>query len=212
MEYAIEEDRIMEINELRNRRKGELLDVWRARVDMVEEGGMEMSYIDDDGGGGGVVDEILSNDDARYAKDDEARVRKDELDGYYETRMSERLEDVDYDEYGIAAAAGGDFDDVYERSLDELRASRSDRLGSRTLGVLSNSIALEDGREYVRRAKRARKFLIDVERELSNELLGGGGDGDGGVVSDEDVAVFFRRPSTLEEERMYRSIIRKIVD
>ncbi len=55
---------------------------------------MEMSYIDDDGGGGGVVDEILSNDDARYAKDDEARVCKEELDGYYEMRMSERLEDV----------------------------------------------------------------------------------------------------------------------
>ncbi len=39
MEYAIEEDGIMEINELRNWRKGELLDEWMARVDMVEEGG-----------------------------------------------------------------------------------------------------------------------------------------------------------------------------
>lgn len=34
------------------------------------EGGLEMSYIDDDGGGEGVVDEILSNDDVRYAKDE----------------------------------------------------------------------------------------------------------------------------------------------
>jgi hypothetical protein len=79
MEYAIEEDGIMEINELRNWRKGELLDEWMARVDMVEEGGrgnrgreggLEMSYINDDGGGEGVVDEILSNDDVRYAKDE----------------------------------------------------------------------------------------------------------------------------------------------
>ena len=35
---------------------------------------------------------------------------------------------------------------------------------------------------------------------------------DGGLVSNEDVAAFFRRPLTLKEERMYRSIICQIVD
>jgi hypothetical protein len=66
------------------------------------------------------------------------------------------------------AAAGSDFDDVYEKSLDELRASRSGRLGSRTLGVLSTSIALGDGREYVRRANRA---LLMTNDSLSSEIV-----------------------------------------
>ena len=66
------------------------------------------------------------------------------------------------------AAAGSDFDDVYEKSLDELRASRSGRLDSRTLGVLSTSIALGDGREYVRRANRA---LLMTNDSLSSEIV-----------------------------------------
>lgn len=66
------------------------------------------------------------------------------------------------------AAAGSDFDDVYEKSLDELRASRSGRLGSRALGVLSTSIALGDGREYVRRANRA---LLMTNDSLSSEII-----------------------------------------
>ncbi|KAL3807068.1 hypothetical protein ACHAXA_006660 [Cyclostephanos tholiformis] len=39
MEYAIEEDRIMEMRELRNKRKGELVNEWEARVNEVEGGG-----------------------------------------------------------------------------------------------------------------------------------------------------------------------------
>jgi hypothetical protein len=52
---------------------------------------------------------------------------------------------------------------------------------------------------------------VDVKRALADKL--GRMDGDrGGAVSNKNVSDIFRRPLMLKEEKMYWSIMRKIVD
>ncbi len=122
---------------------------------------------DDDGS---MADEILSNKYMQFAKDDEVRRHREELEGYYEEWMMERLDDV---YFGGNDGNVGDFDKAYERSLDKLWASQSGRLGPCMLGVLSNLIALEGGREYVCRMHEG--ILGGNRGELLNIFLGRGG-------------------------------------
>jgi hypothetical protein len=200
----------------------------------------------------GVVREILQEEERQMIMEDSVSQQRKELELYERTMMAQVVaanEDAVDDtgrgggnvreerkfgqegavgaveEAAAAAAAASSFDSAYETAIARIQKSRKTKIGPRTLGILANSFALEEGKEYIRKSKREKEFLMEVERELElyfrergggvvkeKEGVVGSDDDDIVVVGDEDMATFFRPPENLAEERMYRSIIRQIAD
>eukprot|EP00571_Detonula_confervacea_P017501 CAMPEP_0172303882 /NCGR_PEP_ID=MMETSP1058-20130122/5395_1 /TAXON_ID=83371 /ORGANISM="Detonula confervacea, Strain CCMP 353" /LENGTH=1584 /DNA_ID=CAMNT_0013014919 /DNA_START=83 /DNA_END=4838 /DNA_ORIENTATION=+ len=206
VDYAVDEEKRSEQREWNEQKKRELVESWELESRQVEEriqenGGEDLLNND------AVSREIIANDDEKEYLASEAKRQREELD-FYERQLLQRKE-VEMGDYERANAASNsnnaddaddNFDTAYESALTQIQASRSSKLGPTSLGVMANSIALEEGLQYVRDQKVQREFIKEVEQEA-------------GLVdaSDEDVALFFKAPVTYEEERMYRSIVRQIV-
>lgn len=221
VDYTVDEERLAEIRSLDERKKQELIQQWEMEGISVEnkiDADLEVKAeaveraIEKDG----VVREIIREEERQLSMEEVASQQKNELE-MYERSLMAKVENDDDDDGGDTTFAADSFDDVYETAIDQIQKSRSTKLGPRTLGIMANSFALEEGKEYIRNSKREKEFLMEVEKELAlyfKETKGRGGSGGGGdvIVSDEDVASFFRSPVTLAEERMYRSIVRQIAD
>ena len=204
IDYTIEEEKNMELRNLRYRKKEELVARWEERNANVDNVGTDGNY-DNNYENDGVVNEIVTNDDERYSLENAKRAQINELESYYEEQMMQRQLSVDKEDVNSSSSSGSsisgdatvddgkskDFDTLYEETINTLQTSRYDKLQARTLGVLSNSLALEDSLEYIRRKKRLNEFDTSVKKELiDNEFI---------------------KPRTVEEDRIYRSIIRQIV-
>ena len=202
IDYTIEEEKNMELRNLRYRKKEELVARWEERNANVDNVGTDGNY-DNNYENDGVVNEIVTNDDERYSLENAKRAQINELESYYEEQMMQRQLSVDKEDVNSSSSSSisgdatvddgksKDFDTLYEETINTLQTSRYDKLRARTLGVLSNSLALEDSLEYIRRKKRLNEFDTSVKKELiDNEFI---------------------KPRTVEEDRIYRSIIRQIV-
>lgn len=205
IEYTIEEAKLMERRELNEQRKREMLEQWEIERKLKEDERVneittsDNTESDDFLERDGVAREILADAQAKEEARLEFNQRQVELDEYerttFEMRMQEALDKFD-------DTANMDIDELYEMVLNEIQMSRKKNLGPKSLGVLANSIPLEDARAFLRKQKKEKEFLREVEELVAVE----------GVQSDEDVEAFFRRPGDYNEERMYRGIIRQIVD
>ena len=208
VDYAVEEEKLAEKRILNEQKKKELIQTWENESFMAEQRIEDQfsssttnnneEIINNDA----IAREIISNDNERDLLEERKQKQLNDLDFY--SRQLQQRKDVE----GVVSKATESFyqddvdiDAVYEETLTQIQSSRKNKLGPKSFGVLSNSIALEEGREYVMKQKEQKEFLASVEREA-------------GLVdaSDEDVTLFFRPPVNLVEERMYRSIVRQIVD
>ena len=206
VDYAVQEEKMTEVREMNQQKKRQLIESWE------QEGKAQEELIDKDlqsspDGGetilqkDGVVGEIIQNAEARETQTNEAKKQKQELD-FYERQLQQRKEIEGVVEKAAAKlGSDADIDDVYEEALTQIQSSRKEKLGAKSLGVYANSIALEEGREYVREQKLNKEFLRDVEKEA-------------GLMdkSDDEVEQFFKTPTNYAEERIYRSIVRRLVD
>ncbi|KAL9180019.1 hypothetical protein ACHAXT_007989 [Thalassiosira profunda] len=205
VDYAVEEERLAEQREWNQRKKEDLIAGWEAEGRKSEQAVEQDLENSGDGGEGmlredGVAREIIQNAEERETNENEQKEKRRELD-FYQRQQWQRREVEGAAEKAARENQGADLDDVYAKSLEQIQSSRRDKLGPRTLGVLSNSIPLEEGREYVRKQKEQKEFLKEVEAAAG--LVG---------RDDAEVAAFFRAPGDFAEERMYRSIVRRIVD
>ena len=199
IDYTIEEEKLMERRRLNEVRKREMLAQWEEdRIKQEEErveGVTGENFLEKDGVAREILADAQSKEDARL----EFNQRQVDLDEYeratFEMKMAEALDKFD-------DVANVDMDELYEMVLNEVQLSRKKNLGPQSLGVLANSIPLEDARAFLRKQKNEKQFLKEVEELAAGE----------GVQSDEDLETFFRRPNDYNEERMYRGIIRQIVD
>lgn len=211
VDYTIEEEKILEKRTLNQQKKAELLASWETESRMAEERvenelslASSSADLDSQSARQRIIDndtitrEILSNDEERRAADALQEKQRAELD-FYQRQLQQR-KDVEFSTSGDDEDVV-DIDTMYENTLNVIQSSRKMKLGPKSLGVLSNSIALEEGREYVIKQKEQRDFLRDVEKEAGLEN-----------ASDEEVGLFFRAPINVVEERMYRNIVRQIVD
>ena len=202
IDYTIEEEKNMELRNLRYRKKEELVARWEEQNANVDDVGTDGNY-DNNYENDGLVNEIVTNDDERYSLENAKRAQINELELYYKEQMMQRQLSVDEEDVNSSSsssisgdatvdnAKSNNFDTLYEETINTLQTSRYDKLRARTLGVLSNSLALEDSLEYIRRKKRLNEFDTSVKKELINNE--------------------FIKPRTVEEDRIYRSIIRQIV-
>eukprot|EP00581_Thalassiosira_minuscula_P014661 CAMPEP_0183716264 /NCGR_PEP_ID=MMETSP0737-20130205/10241_1 /TAXON_ID=385413 /ORGANISM="Thalassiosira miniscula, Strain CCMP1093" /LENGTH=1592 /DNA_ID=CAMNT_0025945507 /DNA_START=165 /DNA_END=4943 /DNA_ORIENTATION=- len=202
VDYAIAEEKATEKRQWDLQRKDELVRQWEA-LSREREDGLRAEdgeqLLEDDG----VAREILQNAQEREQREDEREEGKRQLD-FYERQLTQRKEvEGTVEKAAESFAAGGDvdIDDVYEEALDNIQSSRSNKLGPKSLGVWANSMALEEGREFLRNQRAQKDFLKEVEQEAG--MVG---------ASDAEVAQYFRAPTSYEEERMYRSIVRRIVE
>jgi len=207
VDYAIEEEKLLEQRTLNNQKKLELINSWEQEGILAEQSidntissasseEERQEIINSDG----ISREIINNAEQREIQDTTIQKQKDELD-FYKRQMLQRKEVEGVVEKATSSNSGEDMDTIYEETLNQIQSSRKNKLGPQSLGVLSNSIALEEGREYVTKQKEQKGFLKEVEREA-------------GLVdaSDEEIGKFFKPPTNVVEERMYRSIVRQIVD
>ncbi|KAL7500721.1 hypothetical protein ACHAWT_008705 [Skeletonema menzelii] len=208
IDYTIEEAKLMERRELNEQRKREMLEQWEVERRLKEDervneitSGNSGSDNDDFLERDGVAREIFADAQAKETAQLEFNQQQLELNEYeratFEMKMKEAL-----DKFDDVTTANMDIDELYEMVLNEVQMSRKKNLGPKSLGVLANSIPLEDARAFLRKQKKEKEFLREVEELVSLE----------GVQSDEDVEAFFKRPVDYNEERMYRGIIRQIVD
>ena len=215
VDYAVEEDKLAEKRMLNEQKKQELIQTWENESLMAEQS-IEDQFTSSSANNSNneeiinndaIAREIISNANERDLLEETKQKQLNDLNFY--SRQLQQRKDVEgvvtkatesfYQEDGSIMDV--DIDAVYEETLSQIQSSRKDRLGPKSFGVLSNSIALEEGREYIMKQKEQKEFLASVEREA-------------GLVdaSDEDVTMFFKPPVNLVEERMYRSIVRQIVD
>lgn len=95
-----------------------------------------------------------------------------------------------------------DIDQVYDEVLTAIQNSRKDKLGAKSLGVLANTIQLEEAREYSRKAKEEK----ETQKEANEEAIARGfADGD-------NLDAFFEKPEGYNEVKMYQSIVRSIIE
>jgi len=206
VDYAIEEEKLLEQRTLNNQKKLELINSWEQEGIIAEQAidntissassdVERQEIINSDG----ISREIINNAEQREIQDTNTQKQKDELD-FYKRQMLQRKE-VEGVVEKATSNLNEDMDTIYEETLNQIQSSRKKKLGPQSLGVLSNSIALEEGREYVTKQKEQKEFLKEVEREA-------------GLVdaSEEEIGKFFKSPTNVVEERMYRSIVRQIVD
>mmetsp|Transcript_31705 Transcript_31705/g.54085 ORF Transcript_31705/g.54085 Transcript_31705/m.54085 type:complete len:1489 (+) Transcript_31705:155-4621(+) len=209
IDYTIEEEKLMERRKLNEQRKREMLEQWERdskqkedeRVNEITASSNGSDNNDDFLERDGVAREILA--DAQSKEDARVQFNQQQVDlteyerTTFEMKMAEAV-----DKFDDATTTNMDIDELYELVLNEVQSSRKKNLGPKSLGVLANSIPLEDARAFLRKQKKEKEFLKEVEDLAAVE----------GVQSDEDVEAFFRRPVDYNEERMYRGIIRQIVD
>lgn len=209
IDYTIEEEKLMERRRLNEQRKQEMLAQWEVESRMKED--ERVNEITASGDGGGDEDDFLTRDgvareilaDAQTKEDARAEFTQRQIDlseyerATFEMKMAEAL-----DKFDDVTTTNMDIDELYEMVLNEVQSSRKKNLGPKSLGVLANSIPLEDARAIIRRQKKEKEFLREVENLAAME----------GVQSDEEIEMFFKRPVDYNEERMYRGIIRQIVD
>ena len=217
VDYTIDEERYTELRALDEIKKKELMQQWDMEsistveknviVDVSDKDAVQRALQQD-----GVVREILQEEERQVNMEEDAMQQRQMLEVYERSVMAQVA-----DEGEVGGGVEGQdvvFDDAYETAISRIQKSRKTKIGPRTLGILANSLALEEGKEYVRKSKREKEFLMEVERELElyfRETIDGSQGGDV-VVGDMEVAAFFRPPMNLAEERMYRSIIRQIAD
>ena len=207
VDYAIEEEKLLEQRSLNNQKKLELINSWEQEGILAEQAidntissatsdVERQEIINSDG----ISREIINNAEQREIQDTNIQKQKDELD-FYKRQMLQRKEVEGVVEKATSNNLNEDMDTIYEETLNQIQSSRKNKLGPQSLGVLSNSIALEEGREYVTKQKEQKEFLKEVEREA-------------GLVdaSEDEISQFFKAPTNVVEERMYRSIVRQIVD
>lgn len=215
IDYTIEEEKLMERKRLNNQRKLEMLAQWEVERKRKEDervnqiisttGSSSNSGNDNDDDDflqrDGVAREILADAQSKEMARSEFNQRQMDLTEYervtFEMKMAEVL-----DKFDDVTTTNMDIDELYELVLNEVQSSRKKNLGPKSLGVLANSIPLEDARAFIRKQKKEKEFLREVEDLVEME----------GVRSDEELEMFFRRPVDYNEERMYRGIIRQIVD
>lgn len=208
VDYTVSEEMRQDKFRLNSQRKAQMIQDWdlesaseEAKVDAelyaksLQSGASEA--LEDILSKDGVAREIIEEDEARQSFQMERDRQIDELDDYERQLLREKLDEIS--ESSVDASMG--FDEMYRQALDEIQSSRSKRLGPKTIGIMANSIPLEQGREWLRSRDREREFLSEVERlaGLNN-------------ASDDEIEAFFKKPQTYEEERMYRSIVRRIVE
>ncbi|KAK1740244.1 haloacid dehalogenase-like hydrolase [Skeletonema marinoi] len=192
IDYTIEEEKLMERRKLNEQRKREMLEQWERdskqkedeRVNEITASSNGSDNNDDFLERDGVAREILA--DAQSKEDARVQFNQQQVDltEYERTTFEMKM-----------AEAVDKFDDATTPTWILMNCPKS-------LGVLANSIPLEDARAFLRKQKKEKEFLKEVEDLAAVE----------GVQSDEDVEAFFRRPVDYNEERMYRGIIRQIVD
>ena len=210
IDYTIEEEKLMERRQLNEQRKQEMLAQWEVESKMKEDERVneitsnnnnddddDDDFLDKDG----VAREILADAQTREDARVEFNQRQVDLTEYERTTFESKMQQA-IDKFDDDTTTNMDIDELYELVLNEVQSSRKKNLGPTSLGVLANSIPLEDARAIIRKQKKEKEFLSRVEELAAME----------GVQSDEDVERFFRRPVDYNEERMYRGIIRQIVD
>lgn len=208
VDYTVSEEMRREKLRLNNQRKAQMIQDWdlqsaseEAKIDAelyaksLQSGASEA--VEDILRKDGVAREIIEEDEARQSFQVERKRQIDELDDYERQLLREKLDEISESSVDTSM----DFDEMYRQALDEIQSSRSKRLGPKTIGIMANSIPLEQGREWLRSRDREKDFLSEVERlaGLNN-------------ASDDEIEAFFKKPQTYEEERMYRSIVRRIVE
>ena len=210
IDYTNEEEKLMERRQLNEIRKNEMLEQWE--VDRVREEEERVNAIvgnnnsNDDGDDDFIQRDAVSREifaDAQSREDQrrETQQQKSNLTQYTQQQFKSRMDDA-LNKFDDDMISNMDIDELYELVLNEVQSSRKRTLGPSSLGVLANSIPLEEGREFIRKRKEEKEFLKEVEELAVVE----------GVKSDEDVEMFFRSPGDYNEERMYRSIVRQIID
>ena len=170
VDYAIEEEKLLEQRTLNNQKKLELINSWEQEGIIAEQAidntissassdVERQEIINSDG----ISREIINNAEQREIQDTNTQKQKDELD-FYKRQMLQRKE-VEGVVEKATSNLNEDMDTIYEETLNQIQSSRKKKLGPQSLGVLSNSIALEEGREYVTKQKEQKEFLKEVERE-----------------------------------------------
>eukprot|EP00956_Cyclotella_meneghiniana_P017869 scaffold29424_cov54-Cyclotella_meneghiniana.AAC.6 len=91
---------------------------------------------------------------------------------------------------------------VYDEVLSGIQQSRKDKLSNATFGVMGNTIALEQARQFGLIAREDEKRELEA-REEALAL---------GYCSEEGLDDFFKEPTDAAGNRMFRSIVRSILE
>lgn len=91
---------------------------------------------------------------------------------------------------------------VYDEVLSGIQQSRKDKLSNVTFGVMGNTIALEQARQFGSIAREDAKQELEA-REEALAL---------GYCSEEELDDFFKEPIDAAGNRMFRSIVRNILE
>ena len=145
IDYTIEEEKNMELRNLRLRKKEELVARWEERNANVDNVGTDNGNYDNDYENDGVVYEIVTNDDERYSLENAKRAQINELESYYKEQMMQRQLSVDEEDVNSSSSSSSnssgdatvdngkskDFDTLYEETINTLQTSRYDKLRTR---------------------------------------------------------------------------------
>eukprot|EP00569_Conticribra_weissflogii_P005627 CAMPEP_0171329032 /NCGR_PEP_ID=MMETSP0878-20121228/979_1 /TAXON_ID=67004 /ORGANISM="Thalassiosira weissflogii, Strain CCMP1336" /LENGTH=1264 /DNA_ID=CAMNT_0011828921 /DNA_START=127 /DNA_END=3921 /DNA_ORIENTATION=- len=197
-DYIVELREEKERREINEARKKQTLEQWererREREEkMVEEVVKDgKDYIPDRDP---IAREIKADLDMELNERDQKNRKLEELAKYREM-MERQKDEMAQTKIFKYSSQNTNVDDVLEDSVNELKLSRKEKLGSRDLGIFANTVELEESAEYIRIRKEEKKLQeeINLEWEKSGE--------DGEIVE----------PRDFYEKQRFFFISKKILD